>query len=348
MLINAIRRFINKFGGIYFIKRSKVDIIGPPPAFDSELAKHLVKIFEKIPASLTKELIPRSRELTRLSSMSDKEICRGGAFKFQEISVNGPPNAPNISLIICQPTATPGPHPVIYHIHGGGMVAGSNRSEELKRELNRAEELQLGVVAVNYRLAPEHPDPAPIEDCYAGLLWLYNNAHLLNFVQHKIMTSGNSAGGGLTAGLTLLARYRNGPHILAQMLQCPMLDDRCNTISSQQMKFTGLWNTVSNLTGWDALLGSRRGGTNVSSFAAPAREEDLSGLPPTFIDVGSVESLRDEAVTYASRIWKTGGNAELHVWGGAFHSFDQWVPEAIISKSADKVRVEWIRRILAL
>lgn len=320
--------------------------IGPPPPFDRELEKPLTGILKKLPSPLTFDLIPRSRELTKIGSLTDEEICRNDAFEVEERIIPGPLGAPDISVIICRPRATKGPHPVIYNIHGGGMVAGNNRTAELAGELNRAEELQLAVVAVNYRLAPESPDPAPVEDCYAGLVWLAENASQLNFDPNKIIISGNSAGGGLAAGVALLARSRKGPVLLGQMLQCPMLDDTCSTISAIQMKEKGVWNTLSNITGWTALLGPRRGTKDVSCFAAPARASDLSGLPPAFIDVGSVEALRDEAINYASRIWQYGGEAELHVWGGAFHSFDQWVPEAIVSQSADSVRIAWMQRLL--
>ncbi len=322
------------------------DSIPSHPPFDKELAAVLPKILKTLLVPLTPDLIPKSRELTKLGTLKDDEITRKGKFEFEELSIPGSQGEPNISLIICRPMDTSGPYPIIYNIHGGGMVAGNNRTAELAGELNRAEILQLAVVAVNYRLAPEHPDPAPIEDCYAGLVWLVENARSLGLDPDRIIISGNSAGGGLAAGVALLARERKGPKLLGQMLQCPMLDDRCDTFSCRQMKGVGLWDTVSNITGWDALLGSRRGSNNVSYFAAPARASDLSGLPPTFIDVGVVEALRDEAIAYANAIWQAGGEAELHVWNGAFHSFDQWVPEAKISKSADEVRISWMRRLL--
>lgn len=318
-----------------------------PPPFDRELAAALPEILEMLPVPLTPNLIPRSRELAAANRLTDEEIRRGGAFEFEERTIPGPAGTPALSLIVCRPTATPGPHAVIYSIHGGGMVSGHYRSAELVGELNRAEGLQLAVAAVNYRLAPEHPDPAPLEDCYAALSWLAQNAEALALDAQRIIISGNSAGGGLAAGVALLARERRGPHLMAQMLQCPMLDDRCTHFSAQQMRGVGLWETQSNLTGWTALLGQRRGGDQVSYFSAPARADDLSGLPPAFIDVGVVEALRDEAIAYANGIWQAGGEAELHVWNGAFHSFDQWVPDAMISKSADGLRIAWMRRVLS-
>lgn len=320
--------------------------IESPIPFDRELKEPLISILKKLPKPLTPELIPLSREQTIIGSLSDEEIRCNGDFSFLEIDIPGPKDSPNISLIICVPTATSGPYPVIYNIHGGGMVAGNNRTAELACELRRAKELQLAVVAINYRLAPENPDPAPVEDCYAGLIWLFENAYAYKLNQKKIIVSGNSAGGGLAAGVTLLARDRGYPNIMGQMLQCPMLDDRCETFSANQLKDIGVWDSYSNITGWNALLGTRRGSNNVSYYAAPARANDLSGLPPAFIDVGSVEALRDDAINYANRIWQCGGEAELHIWSGAFHSFDQWVPNAIVSKAATQTRISWIQRML--
>jgi acetyl esterase/lipase len=130
------------------------------------------------------------------------------------------------------------------------------------------------------------------------------------------------------------------------MLQCPMLDDRCDTPSAYQMERVGLWDRLSDLAGWTALLGRRRGTDAVSCYAAPARVADLAGLPPAFVDAGSVETLRDEALAYTGRIWTAGGQAELHIWAGAFHSFDWWVPEAAVSRAAAETRISWLLRIL--
>ncbi len=316
-----------------------------PPPFDAELAEPIREILANLPP-LTPESIPERRALAARGRLSDEDVRRGGAFEVAERTVDGPPGAPEVRLILCRPTATPGPHAVIYNTHGGGMVAGHHRTIELAGELGRAEQLQMAVVAVDYRLAPEHPDPAPVEDCYAGLRWVSTHAAELNLDAARIVVSGNSAGGALAAGLALLARDRGAPRLLGQMLQCPMLDDRCDTPSALQMESVGLWDRRSNLVGWTALLGERRGTQDVSCYAAPARARDLADLPPAFIDVGSVESLRDEAVLYATRIWLAGGQAELHVWSGAFHSFDQWVPHAVVSRAAEDARRAWLRRLL--
>ena len=158
----------------------------------------------------------------------------------------------------------------------------------------------------------------------------------------------SSAGGGLAAATVLLARDRSGPAILAQVLWCPMLDDRNNSYSARQMVGLGVWDASYNGVGWTALLGDAQGGPDVSPYAAPGRATDLSGLPPTFIDVGSAETFRDEAVAYASRIWQAGGSAELHVWPGGFHGFELLAPQAAISQTAKAAVEPWLRRTIGI
>jgi acetyl esterase/lipase len=140
-------------------------------------------------------------------------------------------------------------------------------------------------VSVEYRLAPEHPDPAPLEDCYAGLQWTREHAAEIGGDADRIVVVGASAGGGLAAGVALLARDRGGPRLLGQVLMCPMLDDRFVTPSSRVLHGEGIWDATSNMTGWDALLGGRRGGGDVSIYAAPARATGLAGLPASFADI---------------------------------------------------------------
>lgn len=205
-------------------------------------------------------------------------------------------------------------------------------------------ELDAVFVSVEYRLAPEHPDPAPVEDCYASLVW----AAELGFDPTKLVISGGSAGGGLAAGTSLLARDRGGPPLAAQVLIYPMIDDRNETVSSHQIDGTGVWDRGSNDTGWDALLGDRRKTDQVSIYAAPARATDLSNLPPTFIDVGTSEVFRDEDVAYASAIWASGGHCELHVWTGGFHGYDSMAPFAALSIATQDARLNWLRRTLGI
>ena len=225
------------------------------------------------------------------------------------------------------------------------MVVGDRRGNV---ELLLPYVTQLGavVVSVEYRLAPEHPDPAPIDDCYAGLVWVARNAEELGVDPGRILVAGASAGGGLAAGTALLARDRGFPVLTHQVLVCPMLDDRLRTPSSQMLDDEGLWDRNDNLFGWTALLGDRRGTDDVSIYAAPARAQDLSGLPHTYVDVGTAESFRDEAVAYAQRLAQAGVPVDLHMWGGGFHGFDAMVPHAAISRACATTRDEFIRRAL--
>jgi len=155
------------------------------------------------------------------------------------------------------------------------------------------------------------PGGAHSLDVYAGLVWTARHATDLGIDPDRIVVDGASAGAGLTAAVALLARDRGEPKLAGQLLACPMLDDRGDTPSSLQMAGLGVWDRTSNETGWTALLGADRGGASVSLYAAPARADDLRGLPPMFIDVGSAETFRDEAVTYATRFWQAGGQADL-------------------------------------
>ncbi|GAA2401505.1 alpha/beta hydrolase [Actinomadura vinacea] len=318
----------------------------PPPPFDPELATAL-EAMGAAPSSITPDLLPALRGGEAPAPVTDEELRRDGAFDIVERAVPGPAGAPDISLLICTPTGFEAPLPAVYYVHAGGMILGDNRLG-VTEVLDWAQELGLVVVSVEYRLAPEHPHPAPVEDCYAGLLWTAEHAAELGADPERIIVAGTSAGGGLAAALALMARDRGRPALAAQLLMCPMLDDRNDSVSSVQMAGHGVWDRTSNDTGWSALLGDARGGPGVSPYAAPARAEDLSGLPPAFIDVGSAETFRDEDVAYATGLWQAGGRAELHVWPGGFHGFDMMAPQAALSQEARAARLRWLRRLLEI
>lgn len=216
------------------------------------------------------------------------------------------------------------PGPAIYHIHGGGVITG-DRLLGPALMLPWIAEHDAVLVTVEYRLAPEYPDPCPVEDCYAGLVWTAQHADELGIDAERLLIAGTSAGDGLTAGTALLARDRSSPPLVGQLLMCPMLDDRDNTVSTLQYD-VGSWTRDQNRVGWTALLGARRGSPEVPPYAAPARATDLSGLPPAYLDVGSAEVFRDETVAYASGLWRDGIQAELHVWAGGAHGFDLMAP----------------------
>ncbi|MVO90554.1 alpha/beta hydrolase fold domain-containing protein [Streptomyces sp. p1417] len=267
----------------------------------------------------------------------------------EDRTVPGPDGAPDLVVTVLRPRHLKAPAPGLYNIHGGGMISG-HRHQDTPRLVDLVEEL--GVVAVNveYRLAPEHPHPAPVEDCYAGLRWMARHAGELGVDPHRIVVMGGSAGGGLSAGVALMARDREGPSLAGQLLLCPMLDDGNTTVSSHQYDGRGTWQREMNVLAWQALLGERAGdpAAEVSVYAAPTRAGDLTDLPPAFIEAGSAELFRDEDVAYASRIWATGGQAELHIWQGAFHGFDIFAPDHEVTRAALAARLSWLRRVLAL
>jgi acetyl esterase/lipase len=233
----------------------------------------------------------------------------------------------------------------VYMIHGGGMIMG-DRWVGAEALADWVERYDVVGATVEYRLAPEFPDPVPVEDCYAGLTWFAGKSDELGFDATRILLTGGSAGGGLAAGVALLSRDRGTPQLAAQLLDCPMLDDRDATLSTQQFEGIGIWDRAANVFGWSSLLGERTNTDDVSIYAAPARATDLGGLPPAFLDVGSAEVFRDETIEYASKIWAAGGQAELHVFSGGFHGYEV-VSTAAVSRTTLEVREAWVKRYLA-
>lgn len=232
-------------------------------------------------------------------------------------------------------------------IHGGGMIMGSIDATDLDCEAF-VEQVGCVVVSVDYRLAPEHAYPAPVEDCYAALRWVADQADDLGIDPERIAVGGQSAGGGLAAGTCLLARDRGGPAVAFQVLVYPMLDDRNDTASAREFAGILSWSHEHNTSGWRAYLGDAAGGDDVPIYAAPARAEDLSGLPPAIVQVGELEVFRDEDIAYATRLLQAGVPTELHVYPGAFHAWDAFAPEAAVTVQAVRDRVGAMRRALAV
>ncbi|WP_043631799.1 alpha/beta hydrolase [Nonomuraea candida] len=261
--------------------------------------------------------------------------------------VPGPEGAPDVRLRVYRPEEPGEGRAALYWIHGGGMVIGTPEIDDATM-VDYVERLGVVVVSVDYRLAPEHPHPAPVEDCYAGLVWTAKNAAELGVDPGRLAVGGASAGGGLAAATVLLARDRGGPEIVFQLLVCPMLDDRNITPSSHEFTEAVVWDRTANLFGWTALLGDRIGTDDVPPYAAPARATDLSGLPPAFVDVGELEVFRDECADYALRLARAGVSTEFHLYPGAFHGFDMMVPDAGLSRRARQAREAALRRAWGL
>jgi acetyl esterase/lipase len=312
------------------------------PPFDPELEAVLVVLGAQLPSTLTPEMIP----LLRAGNVTPpiEEILTGRAVTHREVTISGHEGAEIVLSIFARADHT-GFGPGIFHTHGGGMIIG-DRFTGIGVMVDWVEQFDAVCVSVEYRLAPEFPDPYPVEDSYAALVWTAEHADELGIDASRLLIAGGSAGGGLAAGVTLLARDRKGPELLGSVLIYPMIDDRNQTVSSHQIDGEGVWDRSSNDTGWDALLGDRRKTDAVSIYAAPSRATDLSGLPPTFIDVATAEVFRDEAVAYASQIWADGGIAELHVWPGGFHGFDLMAPHTALAKAMTATRTAWVARLL--
>lgn len=268
-----------------------------------------------------------------------------GALMAQERLIPGP-DGREVRVLVWRSPGAQGPFPAVLHVHGGGYVMGSpDMGEEDHRAFVTAHECVL--VAVQYRLAPEAVHPAPVEDCYAALRWMFAQAGELGIDPARIGVSGTSAGGGLAAGLALLARDRGEVALAFQHLIYPMLDDRTCTAADPH-PHTGhyVWTADNNRFGWAALLGAEPGGAGVSPYAAPARAADLAGLPPTYISVGALDLFLEENLEYVRRLSRAAVPVELHVYPGAFHAF-YLARDAAITRQATRDNNEALARFLA-
>ncbi|WP_102193689.1 alpha/beta hydrolase fold domain-containing protein [Microbacterium aurantiacum] len=315
------------------------------PPFDPELEAALALVLEQMPPTLTAEMIPLMRQGMILTGEDETfRLLSERGFVWRDVTIAGH-EGDDIIVSVIEKEGRVGTGPGFFHTHGGGMIVGS-RWLGVTAFLDWAERFNGVIVTVEYRLAPEFPDPYPVEDCYAGLIWTVDHAGELGIDPARVLIGGGSAGGGLAAGTALIARDRQGPALIGQLLICPMLDDRDSTVSAQQIDGIGVWDRGSNVIGWTALLGDRRGTDAVSIYASPARATDLSGLPPAYIDCGSAEVFRDEDVAYATALWAAGVQAELHVWAGGFHAFDSFAPHAAVSQASAAARDNWVNRLL--
>ena len=236
--------------------------------------------------------------------------------------------------------------PGVVMIHGGGFVIGSVETEH-GGAAAMAIDSGAVVVSVDYRLAPEHPYPAGVHDCYAALTYLHAEADALGVDPARVALAGASAGGGLAAATALLARDRGGPAVCFQLLQIPELDDRFETGSMQTFVDTPLWNRPLAEQSWQAYLGPLYGAADVPAYAAPARAADLSGLPPAYISTAENDPLRDEGITYALRLLQAGVSVELHQFPGTFHG-SALVTSAAVSRRSQRELALVLRQALGV
>src|ERR1700689_2803425 len=264
-----------------------------------------------------------------------------------ERHIPGPSGAPDLRLVIVD--AAPGTkgRPAFLHMHGGGYIFGvAGQFNPFLQAV--AQNCGCLVVSVDYRLAPETHFPGSLEDNYTALRWLYKNADELGVDRKRIAIGGESAGGGLSAQLAIAARDRREIPILFQLLIYPALDDRTG-ITHQVPPSIGqfIWSAGSNRFAWTSFLGVPAGSPTVPAGAVPARVENLAGLPPAFIGVGALDLFVDEDVEYARRLINAGVPTELHVIPGAYHGFDELVPDAAVSKRFAESWMVALRRAFA-
>jgi acetyl esterase/lipase len=258
--------------------------------------------------------------------------------------VAGSEGAPDVAIRIFRPTASASePRPCVFEIHGGGFITGD--LEMMDPWCQRvAGEIGAVVVATSYRLAPENPFPAGVEDCYASLCWTAANAEELGIDPDRLAIAGQSAGGGLAAACALMARDRGGPKLCFQLLEIPELDDRLETPSMLAFDDTPLWNRPNAVWSWKHYLGPDHKG-EVSPYAAPSREQDLSGLPPAYVSTMEFDPLRDEGILYALGMLQAGVSVELHSLPGTFHGAALF-PNARTSKRNSQEVVDALDRRL--
>jgi len=258
--------------------------------------------------------------------------------------IPGAPGDPDVLVRVYRPVGATELLPTLLWFHAGGMVLGNVDQDDIAAA-SYVRDNDCVVASVDYRLSPEHPFPAPINDGYAALKWLAESD--LGIDRHRIAVGGASAGAGLAAGIALIARDRGEIAITFQLLIYPMLDDRNITPSSHSITDPRVWNRSANQAAWSAYLGESAGGADVSEYAAPARATDLSDLPPTYIAVGDLDLFLDENINYAQRLLQAGVPTELHVYPGAFHGSDIVVPTSPISQRWASDRNSALQRAFA-
>jgi acetyl esterase/lipase len=206
-------------------------------------------------------------------------------------------------------------------IHGGGMVIGSP-AQDHARNVALVDELKITVASVGYRLAPEHPFPAAVDDCHRAWEWVLANAARLGVDPDRVAIGGQSAGAGLAAGLVQRLADEGGRQPAAQWLFCPMLDDR--TAANRDLDAGGykVWDNTANLTGWSAYLAQEPGAESTPPYASPGRRQNLAGLPPTWIGTGTVELFHAEDRAYAEALRRAGVDCTLDEVEGAPHAFE--------------------------
>lgn len=308
-------------------------------AFDPELAPWVTML----PATdYTDVAAARTQLAAALASRAAGELPANVAFR--DLPVPGLAGAPDVPVRVYTPADRDGPWPALLYIHGGGFVLGD--LDGFHADVARiVADVGAVAVSVDYRLAPENPFPAGLEDCYAALVWTVAHAAELGIDAGQVAVGGESAGGGLAAAVALLARDRGGPALCFQYLSVPVLDDRLDSPSMTAFTDTPLWNRPKAELSWKYYLSGTTtvDGRDGLRYAAPARAEDLSGLPPAYVRTCEFDPLRDEGLRYAMRLLQAGVRTEVHNYPGTFHGSTA-IPEAAVSKRMAADQLDALRR----
>jgi acetyl esterase/lipase len=298
-------------------------------AYDPELAPFVPSL--PVESDWTDLDAARRQMAQMIASMSPQSGPSEARVRFEDRVIRGPSDAPELAVRVYRPLGDAEIRPGLLYIHGGGFCFGSVEFEH-QGAMAAAQGANAVVVSVEYRLAPEHPFPAGIEDCYAALLWLASEAPALAVDVDHIGVIGGSAGGGLAAGVALMARDRGGPKLCYQVLGIPELDHRLMTPSMQQFIDTPLWNRPNAIMSWRHYLGESQ--EEVSPYASPSIAVDLSGLPPAYVSTMEFDPLRDEGIEYALRMLQAGVAVELHQYPGTFHGSGLFAAASVSRRAA--------------
>ena len=312
---------------------------------DPESLEPLVALYAALPGGFNAipDINARRATLNGMLEAMTADLPPNENVLFEDRVIAGPEGNPDLGVRIYRPVGATGPLPGILFLHGGGMVMGTLDTDHLTAVM-LCETLGAVIVSVDYRLAPENPAPAAIEDCYTGLQWMAANANELGYEPtDRLAIYGGSAGGGLTIATALVSRDRGGPGIGFLMAPYPMIDDRNVTPSSQVILDIGIWDREGNIEAWEWYLG----GNPADQYSAPTRATDLSGLPPTFIYVGDQDMFMDEDVEFAARLKDAGVPVELHVYPGAYHASEVFAPTAELSQRIWATRITALKAALA-
>jgi acetyl esterase len=309
----------------------------------------LSPILEYIPATDFSDPVAMRKNMRNMMTLFGGDADESG-IDIINTHIPGPTDAPQVPVRIYRPQKLNSTTAGLLYIHGGGFAVGDLDSEH-SGVVSLCRDLDIVIVSVDYRLAPENPYPAGLEDCYAALQWMHGEATELGIDATRIGVRGGSAGGGLAAALALLTRDRLGPAICFQFLGIPELDDRLDTISMQEFTDTPLWHRSNAILSWQYYLGDsfQAGADNVPYTAAPARArvDELRNLPPAYVSTMEFDPLRDEGIEYALKLLQAGVTTELHCFPGTYHG-SEMVREAAVTQRSNNEGLEALRRGLGL